>query len=154
MKTWTVRDLPSDVLVTVIFIFFETNIAAMVAFVAEHRPSVWIPSTTLELTTILFGAFEACLINVVHTWACRKRGPVFAVIFKPLQMITAVIMGVTLLGETLRLGSIIGGATIVIGFYSVMKGKAEEEMLEEGGQGDGTASNSFSHTLPLLLANS
>ncbi|XP_021741310.1 WAT1-related protein At5g40230-like [Chenopodium quinoa] len=59
----------------------------------------------------------------------RLKGPVFVAMFKPLQMIIAVIMGVSFLGDILHLGSVIGELIIAAGFYSVIKGKAEEEEM-------------------------
>lgn len=155
VKTWITRDFPSDVLVTLIFFLFESIIAALVALVVERDTNVWIPSCDLKLTAILYGAVEFVVVNIVHTWACRTKGPVFTVMFKPLQMIIAVIMGTFFLNDTLYFGSVIGGVTIALGFYAVMKGKAEEEMLRRRDGQDGrrfcSDSDSSSHRDPLLL---
>nr|GEW98705.1 zinc finger, CCHC-type [Tanacetum cinerariifolium] len=47
--------------------------------------------------------------------------------FKPLTIVIAVTMGVLFLGDSLNLGSVIGGIIITIGFYGVVWGKAKEE---------------------------
>ncbi|EPS67540.1 hypothetical protein M569_07237, partial [Genlisea aurea] len=79
------------------------------------------------LRMIVQGVFGSCLNNIVHTWAIHLRGPVYVAMFKPLSIVIAAFMGVVFLGDTLHLGSIIGAATIVIGFYTVMLGKAKED---------------------------
>ncbi|XP_056690876.1 WAT1-related protein At5g40230-like [Spinacia oleracea] len=129
-KTWIARDFPSEVLITLITFFFETILAAIVTVIAEKDSSVWTPNYGIELTAILFGAVTVSMLYIVDIWLCRVKGPVFVAMFKPLQMIIAVIMGVCFLGDVLHLGSVIGGMIIALGFYTLMKGKAEEEILK------------------------
>ncbi|KAH7847625.1 hypothetical protein Vadar_028313 [Vaccinium darrowii] len=56
--------------------------------------------------------------------------------FKPLSIVVAVVMGAVFLGDTLYLGSIIGAIIISVGFYTVMWGKAKEDVDESGEIGD------------------
>lgn len=133
VKTWVARDFKSEVLITVISFFFETIVAVLITLVAEKdNPSVWFPTGGLELIALTFGILEIGVINTVQTWACGKKGPLFVAMFKPLQMIIAVIMGVSFLHDILHIGSVIGGTIIALGFYTVMKGKAEEETRNDG----------------------
>lgn len=44
------------------------------------------------------------LRNVVNTWACRKKGPIYVAMFKPLRVVIALSMGVIFLGDNLYLG--------------------------------------------------
>ncbi|GAB2253242.1 hypothetical protein Droror1_Dr00006089 [Drosera rotundifolia] len=67
-----------------------------------------------------------CVINTVQCWALHKRGPIYVAMFKPLQMIITAVLGIMFLEDALRLGSVIGGATIAAGFYTVIQGKAKE----------------------------
>ncbi|KAH9627187.1 hypothetical protein KSS87_020733 [Heliosperma pusillum] len=157
IKTWIVREFRSEVLITVISFFFETLVAGLVAFVAEEDKSVWTPSREIIWIALLFGALQAGLVNIVQTWACGKKGPLFVAMFKPLQMIIAVIWGVSFLKDVLHLGSVIGGTVIGIGFYTVMKGKAEEEMKKEGDESDDESAvlhsseeDASPHKIPLL----
>ncbi|KAL9226315.1 hypothetical protein vseg_002145 [Gypsophila vaccaria] len=130
IKTWAVRDFQSEVLITLISFFFETIVAAIITFVAESDRSVWTPTAGIIWIALLFGALQVGVVNTVQTWACGKKGPLFVAMFKPLQMIIAVIMGVSFLKDVLHIGSVIGGTIIGIGFYTVMKGKAEEETVK------------------------
>ncbi|KAJ8439514.1 hypothetical protein Cgig2_007031 [Carnegiea gigantea] len=154
VKTWVARDFRSEVLITIISFFFETIVAALITLVAERdNPSVWVPTGGIVLIAITFGALEVAVVNTVQTWACGKEGPLFVAMFKPLQMILAVIMGVSFLHDVLHLGSVIGGTTIAIGFYTVMKGKAEEETRKEGAEENRliySSETSADHKVPLL----
>lgn len=49
-------------------------------------------------------AVTASILYMVSVWLCRVKGPVFVAMFIPLQMIIAVIMGVSFLGDVLHLG--------------------------------------------------
>ena len=42
--------------------------------------------------------------NVVQTWACDKKGPVYVAMFNPIGIIIALAMGVIFLGDTVYLG--------------------------------------------------
>ncbi|GAB2214212.1 hypothetical protein Droror1_Dr00018552 [Drosera rotundifolia] len=126
LKTWVLRDYPSALLVMLIPCSVETIMAATVALILED-PSTWRLSFDIELVAIFYAAIMVVgVINTVQCWALHKRGPVYVAMFKPLQMIIAVVLGIMFLGDTLHLGSVIGGATIAAGFYTVMKGKAKE----------------------------
>ncbi|KAF2308583.1 hypothetical protein GH714_010931 [Hevea brasiliensis] len=86
----------------------------------------------VPLWYIVQGLLGSCLNNTVHTWALHLKGPVFVAMFKPLSIAIAVAMGAMFLCDTLHLGSLIG-AMIISGFYTVMWGKAKEELSEDYG---------------------
>ncbi|XWS63635.1 hypothetical protein CRYUN_Cryun06bG0117900 [Craigia yunnanensis] len=65
-------------------------------------------------------AFAVAFRSVVHKWALRKKGPIYVSMFKPLEMVIALAMGVTFLGDKFYLGSLLGAAIIAIGFYAVI----------------------------------
>ncbi|KAL9273161.1 WAT1-related protein [Drosera capensis] len=150
LKTWVLRDYPSALLVMLITCSVETIMAATVALILED-PSTWTLSFDIELVAIFYAAIMGVgVINTVQCWALHKRGPVYVAMFKPLQMIIAAVLGIVFLGDTLHLGSVIGGATIAAGFYTVMQGKAKEIAKDK----DGEISNSEpSPDHAALLAN-
>eukprot|EP00268_Persea_americana_P064409 TRINITY_DN84730_c0_g1_i1.p1 TRINITY_DN84730_c0_g1~~TRINITY_DN84730_c0_g1_i1.p1 ORF type:complete len:110 (+),score=33.59 TRINITY_DN84730_c0_g1_i1:87-416(+) len=69
------------------------------------------------------------------------------VMFKPLGIVIATISSTFILGDTLFLGSVIGGIIIVAGFYSVMWGQAKEQKKIEAKQDDGLGFGSSSQIL-------
>ncbi|XP_057769395.1 WAT1-related protein At3g28050-like [Salvia miltiorrhiza] len=128
LVTHIMKEYPSEFTI----IFFYTSsvsiLAAVAGVFAEPDSSKWMIRPNIALASILCsGVFNCCINNSVHSWALHLRGPVFVAMFKPLSIAIAAAMGVVILGDTLFLGSIIGATIIVIGFYTVMWGKAKEE---------------------------
>ncbi|XP_017970139.1 PREDICTED: WAT1-related protein At5g40240 isoform X2 [Theobroma cacao] len=82
------------------------------------------------------------------SWCLWKVGPLYVSMFKPLAVIFAAVTGIVFLGDAVSLGSLIGAVIIVIGFYAVLWGKANEENVKED---NGVESlNPPSEKLPLL----
>ncbi|GAU24136.1 hypothetical protein TSUD_83710 [Trifolium subterraneum] len=54
------------------------------------------------------------------------RGPIFASIFNPLQLLLVAISAYLLLNEKLYLGSVFGAVLIVCGIYAVLWSKSKE----------------------------
>ncbi|XP_050276787.1 WAT1-related protein At3g28050-like isoform X3 [Quercus robur] len=132
VQTWIIREYPAELIVTLIACIFTTVQSALVALVAEKDPKVWRLRSNMELIAIGYSAvFVVAARSVVATWACRKKGPVFVALFSPLGMVIALVMGVTFLGDTLYLGSLIGATVIALGFYAVIWGQAQEEKTIE-----------------------
>lgn len=108
-----------------------TILAALATLIAEKDAKAWVPRVDVQLIAIIFAALVVGVSNVGTVWACEKKGPLFVAMFKPLEMIIAAIMGVRFLKDVLYLESVIGGTIITLGFYMVIKGKANEEMLNQ-----------------------
>uniref|UniRef100_A0A251V915 WAT1-related protein n=1 Tax=Helianthus annuus TaxID=4232 RepID=A0A251V915_HELAN len=88
----------------------------------------WKLRLDVVLATILYMGFTSGFFNVVvQIWVLRVKGPVYVAMFKPLTIVIAVFMGVLILGDSLQLGSVLGGCIITIGFYVVVWGKAKED---------------------------
>ncbi|XP_008458740.2 WAT1-related protein At3g28050-like [Cucumis melo] len=159
VQTKIMKEYPEEA--TVVFFYNLTVgiIAAFVGFILEKDPSAWILRQNTALASVLCsGLFGSCLNNTVHTWALRLKGPVFVAMFKPLSIVVAIVMGVLFLGDSLYLGSLIGASIISLGFYTVMWGKAKEEMGvgEEKQEGhshnnlDGNKESNEDQRVPLL----
>ncbi|KAE8023426.1 hypothetical protein FH972_009120 [Carpinus fangiana] len=133
VQSRVVRDYPGEVItVALLRNIFVTILSASISLIAEKDPNAWKLSLNMELMAIGYSALFANSIGRgVHLWAIRKKGPVFVAMFKPLGIVIAVIMGVTFLGDTLYLGSAIGAATIVVGFYAAVWGQAQEKKMVE-----------------------
>ncbi|KAL5582501.1 hypothetical protein UlMin_014943 [Ulmus minor] len=136
---------------TVIFFYNLTVsiLAAMVAYFSESNSSAWILKPGIALVSVVCqGFFGSFLNNAVHTWVIRLKGPVYVAMFKPLSIAIAAAMGFLFLGSDLYLGSLIGATIISIGFYTVMWGKAKEDMVQDT-EVEGLES-ATTHKAPLL----
>lgn len=135
VQTWIIKDYPAELMLTLICCVIVTILSAAVSLAAENDPNAWRLRPDIELITIGYSAlFGVAIRSVAHTWACHKKGPVYVSSFKPLGIVIASVMGVSFLGDTLFLGSVLGAATIAAGFYAVIWGQAQEEKkVEEAG---------------------
>ncbi|KAK4779660.1 hypothetical protein SAY87_015766 [Trapa incisa] len=133
VQAWTIRDYPSELMMSFIGCIIVTFLSGGVALVAEQgRGEAWIVKPDIGLISIVCSAILGGVVrNTIMAWGCRVKGPLFVSMFKPIGMIAASMMGVSFLGDTLYLGSVIGGGVIVIGFYVVLWGKAKEEKYQE-----------------------
>nr|XP_029149795.1 WAT1-related protein At3g28050 isoform X2 [Arachis hypogaea] len=122
---------PAELTVVFYYNLCVSIMAAIVAIFTETNPDAWKIGVDTALASVLCsGIFGSFLNNAVHTWVLRIKGPVYVAMFKPLSIVIAVAMGVMFLGDSLHLGSLIGATIISIGFYTVMWGKAAEEVDE------------------------
>ncbi|XP_011045220.1 PREDICTED: WAT1-related protein At3g28050-like isoform X1 [Populus euphratica] len=132
LQTQIMKEYPAELTVVFFYNLTVSIIGAIVALITEGTSSAWLVRPNIALASILCsGLFGSCLNNTVHTWALHLKGPVFVAMFKPLSIAIAVAMGVMFLGDTLYLGSLIGATIISIGFYTVMWGKAKEELGDD-----------------------
>lgn len=116
-----------DLVVVFVFALSGLFVAGLAALVMVRDFEAWKLRPNIVLATILFMGFSSGFFNVVvQIWVLRMKGPVYVAMFKPLSIVIAVIMGVLFLGDSLYLGSVVGGTIITIGFYGVIWGKAKE----------------------------
>ncbi|XP_018810478.2 WAT1-related protein At3g28050-like isoform X2 [Juglans regia] len=129
IQTRIIREYPAELIVALIRCIFVAIVSAIISLIAEKDPNAWKLSLNMELIAIGYSALFSFTIRAsVYLWACREKGPVYVAMFKPLGIFIAVVMGVTILGDTLYLGSVIGAAIIVPGFYAVIWGQAHQEI--------------------------
>ncbi|CAI8583994.1 unnamed protein product [Vicia faba] len=75
---------------------------------------------------LMQGAIASGLLIVVIAWCIKIRGPLFASVFNPLQLLLVAISAYLLLDEKLYLGSVFGAVLIVCGIYAVLWSKRRE----------------------------
>lgn len=143
------RKYPAELIVVFFYCFFVTIQSGIVTLVVERDLSVWSLEPTVRLLAVLYSAIFGSALQVgLCSWCLRRKGPVFVCMFKPLGIAIAAVAGVVFLGDTLYLGSLLGMIIIVLGFYSVMWGKAKEE--KKGLAGQFSSLRISSQKVPLL----
>ncbi|KAK0589571.1 hypothetical protein LWI29_015938 [Acer saccharum] len=125
------KEYPAEITVVFIYNTCVCFLAAIVGSITERDLSAWRPRPDIALASILRTGLFGSVINAIHAWGVRMKGPVYVAMFKPLSIVIAVAMGVMFLGDTLHLGSVVGATIISLGFYTLMWGKAKEEMVED-----------------------
>ncbi|KAM3713658.1 hypothetical protein ACJW30_01G274500 [Castanea mollissima] len=123
------KEYPNELTVIFFYNLTVSIIAAVVGLITEKNPNAWRLKPNIALVSVVCsGIFGSFINNTVHAWALRVKGPLFVAMFKPLSIAIAVAMGVMFLSDTLHLGSLVGATIISFGFYTVMWGKAKEEI--------------------------
>ncbi|KAG2376547.1 WAT1-related protein [Vigna angularis] len=140
-----------DVSVIVFFQFlFSMLQCGAYAFFAVKDLSEWKLKVDIGLIGILYQTIIATLLRyLLVMWCIVKAGPLFCALFQPVAIIFTVWMGAIFLGDDFSLGSLVGAAIIVIGFYAVQWGKSKEEYEIAKGV-EHLDTESLSHGVPLL----
>ncbi|WCJ29865.1 nodulin MtN21 /EamA-like transporter family protein [Euphorbia peplus] len=87
----------------------------------------WKLGWNIRLLTVFYGGIMTSGFMVIFMAICTTmRGPVFTSSFNPLSLLLTAIASSLLLQEILHLGSILGGAMIVIGLYVLLWGQNKE----------------------------
>ncbi|TVU18386.1 hypothetical protein EJB05_34481 [Eragrostis curvula] len=122
------REYPNKLLATLIQCLFGTMQSCLVAVVIERdHPSRWKLGLDLSLLAVLYsGIVGTGVCFFLQTWCVDMKGPVFLAMWNPLSLLLTVLCS-SLLGDTTRLGSVLGGILLIGGLYSVLWGKNCEE---------------------------
>ncbi|XP_060669739.1 WAT1-related protein At3g28050 isoform X1 [Ziziphus jujuba] len=142
------KKYPAMLLLIAFYCFFETIQTALISLVMVKDLSSWMLQPDIRLVAVLYSGIGNVFRYWILTWCLQRKGPVFVSIFKPLSLVLTDVIGVIFLGEALYLGSLIGGVVIVAGFYTVMWGKAKEEIPVKNGEAE--CLDSSNESSPLL----
>ncbi|KAM2884501.1 hypothetical protein FF1_011621 [Malus domestica] len=132
LQATVVKKYPAILLSVFFQCLFATIQSAIFALIAVRDASAWEIRLDVGLIAVLYtGIVATVLYFSVIVWCVEKVGAFYCSMFKPLGIIFGVIMGAIFLGDSVYLGSLVGAAIIVTGFYAMMWGKATEEKLIE-----------------------
>lgn len=126
------RKYPAELTVTFAYCFLVTILSALVSLITERDLKPFSLQPKIRLFSILYsGVFGSVVQVTIGAWCLRRKGPVFVAMFHPVGIVISTVLGVIFLGDGLYLGGLVGSFVIVVGFYSVMWGKATEEKSVE-----------------------
>ncbi|CAN6336041.1 unnamed protein product [Urochloa humidicola] len=122
------KEYPNKLLATLIQCLFGTIQSCLVAVVVERdHPSRWKLGLDISLLAVAYsGIVGTGVCFYLQTWCVGMKGPVFLAMWNPLSLLLTVLCS-SLLGESVHLGSILGGIVLVGGLYCVLWGKNKEE---------------------------
>ncbi|KAI4349878.1 hypothetical protein L6164_010423 [Bauhinia variegata] len=105
---------------------------AVIALCFQHNTSAWSLTSTIRLTSSLYaGIICTGLAYCLMSWSIQRKGPLYVVVFTPLQLVLTAILSWALLRDKLYVGTAVGSVIIVVGLYSVLWGKNKEANVEE-----------------------
>ncbi|RVX10538.1 WAT1-related protein [Vitis vinifera] len=129
------KKYPAELIINFYYCFFVAIQSAAASLIMERGPGAWSLKPSTRFIAVMYSGVFGYVFQVgAITWCVHQKGPVFVAMFKPVGIVVAVAMGSA--GDIshyciLNLCSLIGATVIVIGFYSVMWGKAKEEKIDE-----------------------
>lgn len=123
------KEYPNKMLVTLSQCVFSAVQSFVVAAVAERDISKWKLQLDVSLLAIFYTGFVVNGVSYyLQAWCVEMKGPVFLTVWTPLCLVFTIFCS-SFLGETVHLGSIVGGILLVGGFYSVLWGKSKESKI-------------------------
>ena len=101
--------------------------SAVIGLCIDSSGASWKIHWNLQLVTILYSGVLAtgatfCLLS----WAISVKGPTYPPMFNPLALIFVAISEALVLGEPLKVGTLLGMVLIISGLYSFLWGKKKE----------------------------
>ncbi|KAG9154091.1 hypothetical protein Leryth_000588 [Lithospermum erythrorhizon] len=140
-----------ELILMVFYSCFVAILSAIVSLVTEKDVNSWSLTSLERLIPVIYAGFFGNIFQVtIIAWCVGKKGPLFVAMFHPLGVVITTAIGVIFLGDTFYLGSLIGSIIVVIGFYSVIWGKAKEWKMIKNDESLGTKSSETIQTAPLL----
>ncbi|CAJ1974313.1 unnamed protein product [Sphenostylis stenocarpa] len=132
VQTWIIRNYPAELVVVLIRGMLVSLLSVPASLISVQDPKDLRLGFDVQLIAIGCQAiFSVSFRSVVHIWVLGKKGPLYVAMFKPIGIVFAAIMGISFLGDSLYLGSVLGAVIVVIGFYAVLWGKSQERTKEE-----------------------
>ncbi|PQP94684.1 WAT1-related protein [Prunus yedoensis var. nudiflora] len=117
---------------TTMICFFASLQSSFLALFFARNPISWRLEWNLQLLTIVYcGVVISALAYYLQTWCISYKGPVFAAMFSPLQVIIVALFSAIVFAERLHFGSLIGAFLIIAGLYCVLWGKRKDNLVAE-----------------------
>ncbi|WOH14122.1 hypothetical protein DCAR_0933638 [Daucus carota subsp. sativus] len=115
--------------------------------------SQWELGWNIRLLTVAYSGLMATGVTfTLFAWCIRMRGPLFVSAFSPLMVLIVALTGPLVLNETVHLGSMLGGITIICGLYVLLWGKAKE--MKGTAQSPETSSKVIRQPVEIVLSAS
>ncbi|KAI5435320.1 WAT1-related protein At1g09380 isoform X1 [Lathyrus oleraceus] len=100
--------------------------AVIGVFINSSKES-WRLEWNLQLITILYsGVLATAATFCLLSWAITIKGPTYPSMFNPLTLVFVAILEAIVLGEPLRVGTLLGMILIILGLYYFLWGKRNE----------------------------
>ncbi|XP_027368428.1 WAT1-related protein At1g09380-like [Abrus precatorius] len=112
---------------TMLACLFATIQSAVFGAFIDSSKAAWKLELNLQLITIVYsGALATAATFCLLSWAITLKGPTYPPMFNPLALIFVAISEAIILGEPLRVGTLLGMVLIIMGLYSFLWGKQNE----------------------------
>lgn len=132
LQVETLKKFPAPLSLTSITAILGSIQTAVLIAILDRGiiPTSWIMDRAGILTVLAVGIIFNAMAFPLQLWCLHKRGPVFVTVFSPVSTVCSAILSSIVLGDTLRLGSLMGVILIFIGLYLFLWGKNQDDATQ------------------------
>ncbi|CAI9092859.1 OLC1v1028201C1 [Oldenlandia corymbosa var. corymbosa] len=132
VQAFILKGYPAELIMVFFYCCFAAILSTGISLISGSDLSAWTLQPRMRLFSVLYsGIFGSALQVSLITWSVHKKGPLFVAMFHPLGIVIAAAFNIIISKDPFFLGSLVGSIVIVVGFYSVMWGKAKEIKVAE-----------------------
>nr|XP_043614172.1 WAT1-related protein At5g64700-like [Erigeron canadensis] len=122
---------PAPLSMNIMICLFASLQSSILAVFFAREADMWKIKWDVKLLTIIYGGIVISgLTYYLVLWTINKRGPVFAAMFTPLELPIVGVFSAIAFNERLHIGSFIGALLIIVGLYSVLWGKTDDNVVK------------------------
>ncbi|CAM6099457.1 unnamed protein product [Calypogeia fissa] len=126
MQAPLLKVCPTPLTITAYTYFFGSLQVGVIMLIFTGGRIDWSLSWGPQILSVLYAGVISSGINFsLQSWAIQRGGPLLVSLYTPVQTIIVAVLSVVLLGDSLYLGSTIGGIGAVAGLYLVTWGQVE-----------------------------
>lgn len=132
LQVVTLKKYPATLSLTSITAILGSIQTAVIITILDKGiiPTSWILDRNGILTVVAAGIMFNAIAFPLQLWCLQKRGPVFVTVFSPVSTVCSAILSSLVLGDTLRLGSLMGVILIFMGLYLFLWGKSQDDATQ------------------------
>ncbi|OIW04339.1 hypothetical protein TanjilG_32531 [Lupinus angustifolius] len=104
--------------------------SSIIGMCIDSNEASWRLEWNLELITVVYsGALATAATFCLLSWVITIKGPTYPPMFNPLALVFVALSEAFILGESLKVGTLLGMVLIIMGLYSFLWGKKKEAQL-------------------------
>ncbi|CAL2244096.1 unnamed protein product [Prunus armeniaca] len=127
VQTKLLKIFPLKYWATMLTCIMATLQSTVIGLFLDRRAASWRLGWNLQLVTIIYsGALTTAATFCLISWAISVQGPLYPPMFNPLSLIFVALSSALILGEEIRIGTLLGMILIMFGLYSFLWGKRKE----------------------------
>ncbi|XP_024993993.1 WAT1-related protein At5g40230-like isoform X2 [Cynara cardunculus var. scolymus] len=129
-QAFVLKKYPAVMIVMFSYCFVCTILSVLTSLIVGADLSTFSLRPKKRLLSILYsGIFGSAFQVTIQAWCVQRKGPLFVSMFHPVGIVISTLIGLIFLGDGFYLGSLVGSVVVVFGFYTVMWGKAKEQIV-------------------------